>query len=128
MRNLAKILPLKFKLSGKLQCFNTIYGSIEMLKIVEFLKLSIKIKNCETASRLREIILPHPKPPPPLDKILLCLWNKDILTEIYKNKKYTDICFEKCFKNSVLTTVTGTFFIHLYISLERTLLYNITQN
>ena len=56
MRNLAKILPLKFKLSGKLQRFNTIYGIIEMLKIVEFLKISFKIKNCETASRLREIM------------------------------------------------------------------------
>ena len=32
MRNLATILPLKFKLSGKFQRFNTVDGSTEMLK------------------------------------------------------------------------------------------------
>ena len=32
MRNLATILPLKFKLSEKFQRFNIINGSIEMLK------------------------------------------------------------------------------------------------
>ena len=32
MKNLAKILPLKFKLFGKFQRFNAAYGSIEMLK------------------------------------------------------------------------------------------------
>ena len=31
-RNLATILPLKLKLSGKFQSFNAIDGSIEMLK------------------------------------------------------------------------------------------------
>ena len=32
LRNLARILPLKSKLSGKFQCFNAIIGSIKMLK------------------------------------------------------------------------------------------------
>ena len=54
MRNLATILPLKSNLSGRLQSFNAIDRSIEMLKI--------KMKNCkafckaQTASRLNEII------------------------------------------------------------------------
>ena len=32
MRNLAKVLPLKFKCPKEFQCFNTIGGSIKMLK------------------------------------------------------------------------------------------------
>ena len=53
-------------------------------KIVEFRKISIKMKNCktfyetETANRLQEIIQP-PQLPIPLDKILLRLWNKNLL-------------------------------------------------
>ena len=38
----------KSKLYGKFQRFHVIYGSVEMLKIVEFLKISIKMKNCKT--------------------------------------------------------------------------------
>ena len=38
----------KSKLSGKFQRFNAIDGRIEMLKMVEFSKMSIKMKNCET--------------------------------------------------------------------------------
>ena len=38
----------KSKLYGKFQRFNAINGSVEMLKIVEFLKISIKMKNCKT--------------------------------------------------------------------------------
>ena len=32
LRNLARILPLKSKLSGKFQCFNAVNGSIKILK------------------------------------------------------------------------------------------------
>ena len=52
------------KLYGKFQRFNAIDGSIEMLKMVKFPKISIKIRNCktfyeaQTASPLKEIILP----------------------------------------------------------------------
>ena len=58
-------------------------------KTVEFLKNSIKIKNCkifceaQTATHLKEIIQPPPKPHP-LDKILPRLWNKKSLMEIYR--------------------------------------------
>ena len=48
MRNLATFLPLKSELSEKLQHFITIDGSIKMLKIIEFPKLSIKIENFKT--------------------------------------------------------------------------------
>ena len=53
-------------------------------KIVEFPKVSIKLKNCktfyeaQTASRLKEIIQP------PSTQIQR-LWNKHLLTEIYRN-------------------------------------------
>ena len=65
------VLPLKSKLSGKFQRFNAINRSIEMLKIVEFSKISIKIKNCktfckaQTANRLKKFIQspPHQNKP-----------------------------------------------------------------
>ena len=69
MRNVAPILPLKFKLSGKFQRFNAINRSIEMLKIVEFSKILIKMKNCktfckaQTANHLRKFIQSPPIPP-----------------------------------------------------------------
>ena len=59
-------------------------------KIVEFPKIFIKMKNCktfyeaQTASHLKEIIRLSPNLPTP-DKILLLLWNKNFLTEIYRN-------------------------------------------
>ena len=63
VRNLAAVLPLKSKLSGKFQGFNAMDRSIEMLKrVVEFSKISIKMKNCktfckaQTASCLKKII------------------------------------------------------------------------
>ena len=74
MRNVAPILPLKSKLPGKFQRFNAIYRSIEMLKIVEFSKISIKMKNyktfckAQTANRLKKFIQSHLPP----DKTLLC--------------------------------------------------------
>ena len=66
-------------------------------KIVEFPKISIKIKNCktfyevQTARRVKEIIQPlhHPFPQP--DKILH-FWRKKISYEDIQ--KYTDTCFE----------------------------------
>ena len=70
MRNVAPILPLKSKLSGKFQRFNAIYRSIEMLKIVEFSKISIKMKNykifckSQTAKRLKKFVQSPPVPPP----------------------------------------------------------------
>ena len=59
-------------------------------KIVEFRKISFKMKNCktfyesQTTSHLKEIIQPPPTPISP-DKILLRLWNKTFLREIYRN-------------------------------------------
>ena len=70
MRNIAAILPLKSKLPGKFERFNAINRCIEMLKIVEFSKISIKIKNCktfckaQTANRLKKFIQPPPHPTP----------------------------------------------------------------
>ena len=55
MRNLARILFLKSKLSRKFQCFNATDGNIEMLK---------KSYEVQTASRLKEIIQPSPTPHP----------------------------------------------------------------
>ena len=67
-------------------------------KIVEFEKISIKMKNCKEiyeakrASCLKEIIQPPPTPnPPPVRKIFLRRY-----TEIYRH------LLSKCFKNAVL--------------------------
>ena len=74
--------------------------------MLEFQKISIKVKNCksfyeaQTTSCLKEIIQPPPPipNPPPSDKILLHLWEKKLgrYTEIYKH------LLSKCFKNAVL--------------------------
>ena len=59
-------------------------------EIVEFPKISIKMKNCKTsykvhtASLLRKLFSLVPTHPPS-DIILLRLWNKNFLTEIYRN-------------------------------------------
>ena len=102
MRNVAPILPLKSKLSGKFQRFNAIYRSIEMLKIVEFSKISIKMKNyktfckVQTASHLKEIIPPtHPHQIKPY---------YDSETKIFL-RRYLQIhrhLLSMCFKNAVL--------------------------
>ena len=71
MRNIAAILPLKSKLPGKFERFNAINRCIEMLKIVEFSKISIKIKNCktfckaQTANCFKKLIQSPPSSPPP---------------------------------------------------------------
>ena len=49
------------------------------------------MKNCktfyeaQTANHLKEITQPPPTHPPPPGKILLRLWNKNFLKEIYRN-------------------------------------------
>ena len=60
------------------------------------------MKNCkglyevQTASRLKEIFQPPPTNPSP-DKILLCLWNKNFITEIYRNiQAFTFKVFQEC--------------------------------
>ena len=90
MRSLATILPLKSKLSRKFQRFDTLD------------RFSIKMKNCktlyevQTASRLKETFQPPPTQPSP-DKILLRLWNKNFITEIYRNiQAFTFKVFQEC--------------------------------
>ena len=106
MRNEAPILPLKFKLSGKFQLFNAINRSIEMLKIVEFSNISIKMKKCktfcktQTANRFKNFIqsppIPPPTPPPP-DKTLLRLENKILFKKIYRNIQiFAFILLQEC--------------------------------
>ena len=78
MRNAAAILPLKSELSGKFQRFSAINRRIEMLKLVKFSKISMKIKNyktfckAQTPNGLKEFIqsphLPSPLPSPHQDK------------------------------------------------------------
>ena len=62
------MLLLKPKLSENFQRFNAIDGSTEMLKTVEFPKVSMNVKNFETfyeaqtaVSRSKEIIQPPTK-------------------------------------------------------------------
>ena len=77
-------------------------------KIVEFLRISIKIKNyktfyeAQTANRLKKIEETVQSPPPPIspDKILLFLlflWNKHFLREIHRNiQKYALKVLQDC--------------------------------
>ena len=99
---MATILPLKSKLYENFQRFNAIDRSIEMLKIIEFSKITIKIKNCktfckaQTVSRLKEIIQPLLSHTPP-DKSSRRLWNKNFLKEIYRNiETFTFKVFQEC--------------------------------
>ena len=85
MRNLATILSLKSKLSGESQPFNAIHEIIEMLKnswiSKNFIKNCFTIKTffeAQTARHVTDIIQYSPNPPPP-DKILLHLQNKNFL-------------------------------------------------
>ena len=65
-------------------------GVFKCWKTVEFLKISMKIRNCKTFSEpkrratLRKSFCVTPNDPS-LDKILLRLWNKISLTGIYRN-------------------------------------------
>ena len=106
LRNVAPVLPLKSKLSGKFQRFNAINRSIEMLKIVEFSKISIKkkLKNCkifckaQAANHLKKFIQSPPSHRHQIKPYLLRLGNKNFLgryVEIYRH------LLSKCFKNAV---------------------------
>ena len=85
--NLAFEVELVWKIST-LQCYT--WEVTKCWKIIEFTKISIKMKNCktfyeaQTASHLQEIIHP-PRSPVPPGKSLLRFWNKNVHTEIYKN-------------------------------------------
>ena len=65
---LVTILPLKSKLSRKFQRFNAKIEVSKCQKIVQFSKVSIKMKNCkifckaEAASHLKEVIQLTPIP------------------------------------------------------------------
>ena len=75
MGNVAAIVPLKSKLSGKFQRFNAINRCIEMLKIVEFSKISIKTQK---SNRLKNFFQSPLIPPPttiPQEQTLLRLGN-----------------------------------------------------
>ena len=107
MRNFAKILPLKSKLPGKFQRFNAINRSIEMLKIVEFPKISIKLKNfktlyeSQTAICLKRIVQPstHPRTPTPHQIKTFCV----SVTKIFE-RRFTGIyryLLSKCSENAV---------------------------
>ena len=101
MRNLARILSLKPKLSGNFQYFNVIDGSIKMLKKklnLEELKLKWKIVKDFTrpkkrAASMKLFSLPPTQHPP--DKILLRLFLR-IYTEINGHWLW------KCFRIAVL--------------------------
>ena len=102
MRNIAPTLPLKSKLSGKVQRFNAMNRSIEMLKIIQFSKSSIKMKNfktfckVQTVNRLKKFIQSSAIPLPP-DKTLLCLGNKVFFKEIYGNiQTFTFKVLQEC--------------------------------
>ena len=102
MRNLATILPLKSKQSGKFQLFNAIDGRIEMLKNSWNSKNPFKMKNCTTfyeaqiASRLKEIILPPPTHPYQIKSYYV--FKTKIFLRRYAGK-YGHL-LSKCFKNT----------------------------
>ena len=83
MRTLNTVLPLKSKLCGAIVVLVLEIELSKCWKIVEFPKISIKMKNCktfyeaQTTSRLKEII--QPLSPPHSDKILQRLWRQIFL-------------------------------------------------
>ena len=107
MRNVVPILPLKSKLSGKFQRFNAInfnvLMSIKMLKIVEFSKISFKIKNCktfckaQTVNRLKKFIQAPPSHPRQIKPYYVSKTNfLRRYIEIYRH------LLSNCFNNAVL--------------------------
>ena len=103
MRNVVPILPLKSKLSGKFQRFNAINRSIKMLKIVEFSKISFKIKNCktfckaQTVNRLKKFIQAPPSHPRQIKPYYVSKTNfLRRYIEIYRH------LLSNCFNNAVL--------------------------
>ena len=76
------------------------------------------MKNCktfyeaQTASHLKEIIEPPPNPLAP-DKILLLLWNKSFLTEIYRNiQTFAFKVFQECSSWASQNGAVQFFFLH----------------
>ena len=106
MRNVASVLLLKSKLSGKFQRFNAINRCIEMLKIVKFSKIPIKIKivkhfaSPEQWTALRNLFsLPLSHLSPSTTRTNLTTSRKQFFfKEIYRNRHL----LSKCFKNVVL--------------------------
>ena len=106
MRNVASVLPLKSKLSGKFQRFNAINRCIEMLKIVKFSKISIKIKivkhfaSPKQWTALRNLFsLPPSHFSPSTTRTNLTTSRKQFFfKEIYRNRHLLSTCF----KNVVL--------------------------
>ena len=76
---------------------------LKFWKIVGFLKIPIKKKNCKTfyeaqvESRVKEIIQPPPQIPPSQIKSYYVFGGKKFLTEIHRNIQ----TFSKFFKNAV---------------------------
>ena len=91
MKNLARILALKPKLSGNLQCFNATDRSIKRLKnswISKRFELKWKIVKHFMRPKQRGALRKLFSLPPThssSDKILLHLWNKNFLTEKCRN-------------------------------------------
>ena len=83
MRNLATVLPLKSKLSGKFQRFNVVNGSMEML-INSCISIKFKLKWAISKHVKQWAALTKLFSPPP-DKSFIRHWNKKFLTEIYSN-------------------------------------------
>ena len=102
MRNLATILPLKSKLSGKFQRFNAVNGSIKMLKnawIAKKFQLKWKIVNHFIRPKQRPVLrrlfsLPQSPTHPHQVKPYYVL-GKKIYGAI---QKYTDICIQSASK------------------------------
>ena len=90
MKNLATILPSKSKFPVKFKCFTGIDGSIEMLKINEFPKILVKMKNFKTSFRpkklatWRKLFIPHQRKASYLSGKKIS--NGDLC-------EYTEICF-----------------------------------
>ena len=83
MRNLATILPLKSKLSGKFQPFNAIVGSIAMIRNgwISNIVRHFTMPKQRAALKKKLFSLPQLPPIPPPSKV-------------FRTEKYTDICFQ----------------------------------
>ena len=97
--------------------------------MLEFQKISIKMKNCkpfyevQTASCLKDINRPPPNPQPttppppspssPSDKILVRLWKKNVLMEIYRNiQTFAFRVLQKCSSFASRNGAAQMFFWH----------------
>ena len=101
---LVTILPLKSKLSRKFQRFNAKIEVSKCQKIVQFSKVSIKMKIVKYFARPKQRatlrkLFSHPPSHTLPDKTMLRLWNKRFLKEIYRNIQTFPF---KCFKNVIL--------------------------